>query len=323
MGNFKAIIKNAKKFNCDIKLANELILSINQTTRRDGKTGKSTDIFGKYWFSTPKGEVLFKLIGKEADFDTGNMQKLNEIICYRLAKQMGVNCAEYVPAKVDGKIKGLASVNFLNKGEKLISLYDLVSCGNNILSIMQNLEQLKDYYNTINLRQIFYSLYAYSIFDLLTCQEDRHKNNISFIVDKRNNLKIAPIYDNEYSFFVSAFLFFGDEVYNSAEEFIDNYFISAGLMTPNYTKKEDDGLRGFDLISKQLVMIAKRDKTCEQILKNILNNANLVPVYEELESEGYIIDSKYKDFTISILDVTRKRVKNIFKNLTSESQNEK
>lgn len=150
------------------------------------------------------------------------------------------------------------------------------------------------------------------VFDLLTYQEDRHLNNISLIKDKNNNLKIAPLYDNEYSFFASTFLFSGADNFDNVKDYVDNYFITGGLVTP-FDMDKCYGLNGFDIVSHQILYMAKNDKKCDYILKNLLKNANLRPVYDELEKQGYNIDQDYKEYTIQLLDFSRKRLCELYK----------
>lgn len=312
MKEFSAIVKNAGKFNERIKLAKGLILSLNNKKERDGVMGKSTEYYGSYWFKSSRGDVIFKYAKPRPFNDTTKIQDCNEIICYNLAKQMGINCAEYSSATLNNELNGIASKNFLKNDEKIVPLVSISPSLKNLEDIMSNLKHKDFLYNRINYEQIYYSLYSYIIFDLLTYQEDRHLNNISFIKDKNNNLKIAPLYDNEYSFFVSTFLFGGADTFNNVKDYVDNYFITGGLVTP-FDMDKCYGLNGFDNVSNQILDIAKKDKKCDYILKNILKDANLRPIYDELEKQGYEIDQDYKEYTIQLLDFSRKRLCDLYK----------
>lgn len=312
MKEFSAIVKNADKFNERIKLAKGLILSLNKKKEREGVTGKSTEYYGSYWFKSPKGDVIFKYTKPRQFNDTTIIQDFNEILCYNLARQMGINCAEYSSATLENELNGIASKNFLKKDEKIVPLVSITPSLKNLESIMVNLKQKDFLYNSINYDQIYYSLYSYMVFDLLTYQEDRHLNNISLIKDKNNNLKIAPLYDNEYSFFASTFLFSGADNFDNVKDYVDNYFITGGLVTP-FDMDKCYGLNGFDIVSHQILYMAKNDKKCDYILKNLLKNADLRPVYDELEKQGYNIDQDYKEYTIQLLDFSRKRLCELYK----------
>lgn len=310
MKEFRAIIKNYDKFN-DIKLAKGLMLSLKQKKERDGKIGKSTEDFGTYWFKSVKGDVIFKNIKALKFKDISKMQSFNEILCYNLAKRMGINCAEYSSATLDNQVEGIASVNFLKDGEKILPLCDVTSCEKNLDSIMINLRQKDFLYGSINYEQIYYSLYSYMIFDLLTYQEDRHMNNISLIQDKDYCLKIAPLYDNEYSFFVSTFMFGNSNDFESAEEYVDNYFISGGMITP-YQLDKCYGLEGFDFVANQIIDMAKNDKKCDFLLRKLIKNADIDAVYADLQNQGYKIDESYEEFTKQIFNYSRNRLYNLY-----------
>ncbi len=306
MKQFKSILKNSDKYSENIHLANEVILDLKRTTTREGGSGKSTCNFGRFWFKTPRGYVLFK----QGDAQYYSIQKLNEILCYNLAKNMGLPCAEYFPASVnkDKKIEGIASVNFLNKNEKLISVSEMLGlCKKDIFSIMKNLEEYDDVYR-IDYKQIMCSLYAYMIFDTLTYQEDRHLRNVSFILDSKNNIKMAPLYDNEYSFFLSCHLPpCYEDSFDSPEEYISSYFCGRGII-PYFSLQNVIGISSFDELLEQIAMVADKNPVFTHIFDNILQNADLRPVYKDLESQGYRINQDYKEFTIQMLDFSRNRI---------------
>lgn len=317
MKEFKEIIKNYSKFNSSTKLSNCLMLYNNNKTDREGVSGWATKEFGKYWYASPKGFVLFKDIANHNP--VGNIQMLNEILCYRLAKNMNINCAEYIPASMDGKVNGLASVNFLKDGETLISAKELLGyCGKDMKAIITGLYAKSNKYN-IDYEQIFYSLYSYTVFDLLTYQTDRHLKNISFIVDKNNNLRLAPLYDNEYTFFISSYIFGDFDIsFKSVEEYVENYYIGTGII-PIEPLQDVERIQCFDSVAKQIVNLAQKNDECEKILKNILKNADLNRVYKELNKEGYFVDKNYELFTESVLNFSRNRVLKMYKELLTDN----
>lgn len=318
MKKFKAVIKNYDIYNKNIKLATSLILNYQNKIVRDGSVGVSTEQFGAFWFFTPHGKVLFKT-GEKRDRE---IRLLNEIICYRLAKNMGIDCAVYIPAQMDNeqKTSGVASFNFLRKGEKIVPASKLIDT-NPVYSSMEELynaleifdEQIKFDYD-----QIMDGLYKMSIFDLLTFQCDRHFGNVSFIVDEKNKAKLSPLYDNEYAFFeISRFCF--NTHHSSVYEFIDDHFY--GDRTMHIFKTKDFfHMEGFNEFAKQIAYVAKLNPHYHEILKNMLANADIEKVYFELENEGYVINSDYKEFTTQLFNFSKK---NLIKNLKHHFVNNK
>lgn len=334
MKNFNAILKNSNKFNSNIKLASGLIVDYNNRKDREGETGVSTEKFGQFWFKTVLGDVLVKDITRifSHGIDVCNIaviKAFNEVLCYNLLKQMGINCAKYIPADViDYKTRvsqqALASVNFLKNDDKLLPLKEL--CGiskkdKNMVSIMKIIEEKGSLYaKKINYKQIFYSLYSYVIFDLITCQNDRNWGNISFIIDKNSTMTLAPIYDNEYSFFADTFLFLPDEM-SDINDYFNNYFVGNGIMTPRHTS-DAYGISGFDEIANQIIDMAQKDKKCDKILKHMLKNANLDSIYKKLTEKGYEIDENYQEFTCQVLNFTRNRMVELYKDRSSKKSQE-
>ena len=310
MKNFRAIIKNCNNFGNDIKLASGLILDLNNKINRHGYKGCSTQEFGSYWFSSPKGFVIFKNIDKTMGF-VGDIQLLNEIVCFRLAKQMGIDVAEYMPAQINN-VKGVASVNFVKKDEKLLSAIELIGpCGRNIKAIMRALIPETTRYD-VDFSQIFYGLYRMTIFDLLTFQSDRHLNNISFILNQKNILRLAPMYDNEYSFFVTSYLFnHFDFDFDSVEDYVDNYYIGTGVIGVEPVV-DVERINCYDTYIKQVVEVAKVDSDSDKILKSLLNKADLSSIYSDLKREGYIINKDYEKFTCSLIDFAKNRIKALY-----------
>lgn len=328
MKNFNAVIKNFRTYNKNIKLASTLILNFQKKISRYGAVGVSTDIFGKYWFFTPNGKVLFKT-GNKNDKET---RLLNEIVCYKLAKSMGIDCAVYQSAQMDNKEKtwGVASYNFLQKGEKVVSFAKLLGMqALNIGSIMEDLlSELIIYQKDdikFNYAQIAEGLYKMAIFDLLTFQSDRHLGNISLIVDDKNRAKLSPLYDNEYAFFEMSWPFFDPNYYN-VEDFVDNFF--CGDRTMHICKENKGlGLEKFNEFVEQIVSMAKSKPKYKKILIDILKNANLKKVYKELEKQGFVINQDYKEFTIHLFDFAKsnlvERAKQVFISGNSKNLEEK
>lgn len=316
-----AQIKNYEKYNSNIKLAKGLMLEFAKCRRRVGESGVSTCQFGSYWFLVPKGEVLFK---SQAVSKASKTEFLNEILCYRLAKNMGVECAIYEPAIMDdmNNTNGVASYNFLKKDEQLFSLYKFLLVGalespetrsldiidkknRNVNMILELIEQSGVKYN-LDMEQITKGLYQMVAFDLLTFQGDRHFNNISLIIDKRGNVTLAPLYDNEYSFMNFDKKYYSPET-NNIREFIDSIFYGdeqISLSRMQYCK----GLESYKEICMQLAKATVKYPIFKPILEKIINNADMRPVLCDLDKEGYLINDEYKNFLIQLLDFGREEL---------------
>ena len=127
----KAVIKNIKKYN-DIRLARGLKLNEVPTTVRNGNNGISTEKFGRSWYMLPKGRAIFKTYGDTDNFFNSirNLRLVNELLCYELAKQMNVPCAEYELAS-KGLNKGIVTYDVAKEGEKIVNLYDFYNIADN------------------------------------------------------------------------------------------------------------------------------------------------------------------------------------------------
>ena len=310
MKNFSAIIKNSNKFDENVKLATTLILDLNKRQMREGNVGESTKAYGKFWFLTPKGKVLFKTSN---DGSHGYVKYLNEIVCSKLAKNVGIDCAIYEPAILNNleKTEGIASYNFAKENQKIISIAeflgdeDSLKIDTTIYDIIPMLIEHGVGYN-LDYYQILDGLYKMAIFDLLTFQSDRHLNNISLLIDSQKNIKLAPLYDNEYTFLEFSRPYF-DLAYSKVDDFIDNFFYNDGMMNVNCYEKPL-GKEGFDMYVDEIIEMAAGSEHHKKILKDILNKANIDAVFSDLKQKGTKINDGYENFVKTLFDYSKQKL---------------
>lgn len=134
---------------------------------------------------------------------------LNELICYYIAKDMGLDSVFYDLAMVGG-FTGNLSKDYKVKNAKYISGEEIIN------SVDKNVDATK--YN--NLKDIWYCLEVYFkdypnmqeivaklmmkivklfIFDLITGQEDRHEENWGIVIYENGDADLQPIFDNSRS----------------------------------------------------------------------------------------------------------------------------
>lgn len=184
----QGILKNVDKFN-DIKLAKGLDLTFYATKDRKinwQKVGISTETFGDKWILTPKGRGLFKSFDTFYSTSTKNIRICNELLCRELCKQVGIRCAEYELAEIDG-IKGLITYDFVGKN-KLVPLNHFVEINKqsecNLIGCVEAFDTYAEKGYRFDKKQAIIDLYKLIVFDTLTLQTDRHENNVNFLFEK-------------------------------------------------------------------------------------------------------------------------------------------
>ncbi len=151
----------------------------------------------KIWLSDGKNLYLFKT-------HAINYENYAELIASELAKQCGLNTASYDLAIYKGKT-GIVTPNFLQPYDIIISGEEVLNDGNRIAqrnNLKMNLSNsLDNIVTALNLRyaftnidEIIYSLISMWCFDLLISESDRNPQNWS-IINNKNGIKLAPIYD--------------------------------------------------------------------------------------------------------------------------------
>lgn len=331
------MIKNVHKYGNNIKFAKGVLLDVNKRLNRVGDYGISTKNFSNYWFLTEGQSVLFKK-------SLSDVMALNEIVCYKLCQKMSISCAKYDRAElsnrqiVNDEVEyGVASYNFLQPDEKLISLAQFlpemlgVDFERTYLNIVKLLKKVcKQRKDKIDFEQIACGLFEMTLFDIVTFQTDRHTHNVSFIVDKDSNIRLAPLYDNECAFLENWRRYYYDK-FDTIDEFIDNYFCDNGFLPPMKIPMQSSdrgsmskitGLALFNTLATQIAELAKSSPKLDRIFKNVINNLNLDDIFIELEQNGYVLEEGYKNFTRELVGFAkRKMIKAYNQTKTSEDQN--
>lgn len=311
----QGILKNIDKFN-DIKLAKGIDMTLYETKDRKVNwqtVGISTETFGDKWIITPKGRGLFKSFDTFYSTNTKNIRVCNELLCQELCKQVGIRCAEYELAEIDG-LKGLITYDFVGKN-KLVPLYKFVSIKRgfacNLLDCANAIDVYMENGYKIDKKQAVIDLYKLIVFDTLTLQTDRHENNVNFLFEKGKKISVATLFDNEFAFCGESILkwlelerrkdmTFSDILSEHVLEskiftFDDEYVIN--------TKKLYNNL-------KNIAFYAKKHQTLKTTLKNMLDNINPTKAFIEIKKQGAIVNPYYQNFVTEIIQNTKDMIKN-------------
>lgn len=150
----------------------------------------------KFWFKKDNQVYLCKKV--EQNDDILAVREYIASIIYK--KQEYNNYCEYkLISDKNNRVTGCICKNFIEYGQELISVYDLLE--------EYNLTQSPNIWNLIIERAYDYGLDKQTVSDYLDIQtlvdflitnRDRHQNNIAFIRDEQTNfiIKPAPIFDN-------------------------------------------------------------------------------------------------------------------------------
>lgn len=134
---------------------------------------------------------------------------LNELICYYIAKDMGLDSVFYDLAIVGGftgnlskdyKVKNakyISGEEIINSVDKMVDAYKY----NNLRGIWHCLEvYFKDYPNMQEIvAKLMMKIVKLFIFDLITGQEDRHEENWGVVIYENGDVDLQPIFDNSRS----------------------------------------------------------------------------------------------------------------------------
>lgn len=163
----------------------------------------------KDWFDIKDGRAMFKANSEEQQY-----AQYSELICCELAKQAGLQTAQYDFAELDGK-KGIVTKHMCKQGEEPLSINDLIGNGptnpdypdsTDIYFVFDELEQklTSDGYDEDTVDKCMLDLRKQLLFDMYVMETDRHTENVSFIVGKdektgKPTIRLAPMYDTESS----------------------------------------------------------------------------------------------------------------------------
>ena len=162
----------------------------------------------KDWIELSDTKILVKTNTEGFENDSWS-----EMISTELAKQAGIECAEYDLVGYKNE-KGIISKNICKQGEELITVNELVGTGptndeypdsTDIYYIFDNLEERlrEDGVEEEDIDKCMLSLRKQLLFDIYVMETDRHTENISFVLGTDENgkrtAKLSPMYDTEKS----------------------------------------------------------------------------------------------------------------------------
>ena len=160
----------------------------------------------KDWIEIEGGSVLVK-----TDADGQPNSEYSELISSELAKQAGIETAEYDMVRYKGET-GLITKNMCKPGEEMISVYELIGNGPDsetcpdtidIYHVFDNLDEKlqMEGFSDEEIDQCMLGLRKQLLFDLTIMEADRHLENLSLIFGKdesgKRTVRLAPMYDTE------------------------------------------------------------------------------------------------------------------------------
>lgn len=119
---------------------------------------------------------------------TSILEPVTECICYEIAKQMGIDCAEYLLKEKDGELLSISKWFYNENVEIFYSANKLMKISN---ITRENL------YNKLinNIYGIQKDIDHMIVFDYIVNNTDRHLKNFGFLING-DRIRFAPIYDN-------------------------------------------------------------------------------------------------------------------------------
>lgn len=167
---------------------------------------RGTDMRDKVWYSCKDGQVMIK-----TNTDYNKNAAYSELISCELAKQAGIETAEYDMVTIGGK-RGIITKNMCKEGEELVTINELIGAGDinpdypDATDIYFVLDELEDKFYGMGLDdktvyKLMTELKKRMLFDLCIMETDRHVENISFVFGSDENgqrtVRLAPMYDTE------------------------------------------------------------------------------------------------------------------------------
>ena len=187
-------------------------LFVNSDSEREVRGNINRD---KRWFKIDDGSAMFKSNSEEQLY-----AHYSELICTELARQAGIETAEYDIAKCNGQT-GIITKNVCKQGEEMLTINELIGDGptyedytdnTDIYFVFDELETklLGDGYDQEMIDKCILQLRKQMLFDLYIMETDRHTENLSFIAGKdektgKPSIRLSPMYDTE-----SALLLYDD-----------------------------------------------------------------------------------------------------------------
>lgn len=306
----QGILKNVDKFN-NIKLAKGIDMTLYARKDREvnwATVGVSTETFGDKWIITPKGRGLFKTFDTFFSTKTKNIRMLNELLCQELCKQVGIRCATYELAELDG-FNGLVTYDFVGKN-KLVPLHKFVGVKRGLDSNLLDCAAAFDVYAEKGFRfdkkQAIIDLYKILVFDTLTLQTDRNEHNINFLFEKGKKISVANLIDNEFAFC-------GERILKWLELERSRDYTMSDILSEHVLESKiftfdgcyvADTKRLYNNL-ENIALYAKKHPALMTTLKNMLNNINPTKAFMELKKQGIEVNTHYQNYVKKIIDCTK------------------
>ena len=318
------ILKNKKKFK-QIKLAKGLSLKKYSLEPRERAhmVGISSKSYGTKWFVLPKGRAIFKTYDSCKKFNVIRKQRIiNERLCYVLAKQVGLPCAEYEPANIDG-IDGLVSYDVANKDEIIMTLteWEFENCfANSIYEVENNLYMSQDKGYKIDVKKFIFDMLKMVVFDTLTMQSDRHNDNVHVLYnEKTKSVRISPLIDNEMAFCAKTLYL---SYYGEASEklFFLDYARFSSFFTI-YDERSSD-IYKFENNVTSLAKLAAKNEEFKKIVESYIKNMDIKKAIKQVEEDGYTIDNNYKEYICKVHNYAKQMLVEKLNTVKKEDTNE-
>ena len=280
-------------------------------TFRSGAVGMSTSKFGDKWFMLPKGRAIFK------NFKTNfrlynlmtNLRMVNELLCYEIAKQLNIECAECEVATINNT-RGVVSYDVAKPGEKLVQFFEISYDDVNFTALSKIIDRyILDGYK-VDKNQCMKDLFTRVVFDTLTIQTDSHGNNIHFLIDEDNKtFRVAPPFDNEFGFNIANIARIMEEKGVVSEDLLQEYLSKIYSFIHLRPKSKDQEANSFESNLKEVIKIAKAKPEYSEIFNHMVSNFNMKDAIQKVEEKGVEIGIDYENYLL----ISERMIKSLIK----------
>ena len=161
---------------------------MNNNDIRNFINSSSLGVYTKYIEIVDGHKYLVKSGRGDGKKKSSVLEPVTECICYELAKQMGIDCAEYSLEEQDGELLSISKWFYDESIERFYSANRLMR----ILGLTR--ENLYDKLIN-NIEDIQIHIDNMIVFDYIVNNTDRHLKNFGFLLNG-DKIRFAPIYDN-------------------------------------------------------------------------------------------------------------------------------
>lgn len=164
---------------------------MNDNDIRNFINSSSLGVYTKYIEFLDGQKYLVKSGRGDGKKKSSVLEPVTECICYEIAKQMGIECAEYSLEEQDGELLSISKWFYDESIERFYSANKLMR----ILGLTR--ENLYDKFIN-NIEDIQIHIDNMIVFDYIVNNTDRHLKNFGFLLNG-DRIRFAPIYDNGLS----------------------------------------------------------------------------------------------------------------------------